>query len=891
MSMHTSALTATTQAYRLLLGITGLAIVIVGALLGYLLWTGYSEAMQAAGTNSRNLAWMLESRLDTTLRRVETVIEVTAATFPRAAVDKAVVPRYAARIEPGLDAQLRRFPELSGLRFYDASGDLLYTSASATSPRINIRDRPYFKRSLASAETTTTFSEVIVSRVSTRKVLVMTRPVRDADGRFLGIISGVLDLDVFQELLQSIDVGERGLINIRRSDNFSLVLRQPEKEGEINKPLPQDHPVVQAQLAGKRNGTLEYEAVSDGIPRIWSFRKLEHFPFYVQIALASEDVRAGWVNRSIAVLIIALVLMACVIWLLTRLRRTELREAQTHAHLTRQKSRMQLLAKVFEHSGEAIMITDADNRIIEVNHSFTDMTGFSPEDVRGQNPSMLASGQTAPDEYQAMWQSILTDNFWQGELWSAHKDGSLHPIRLSISTVQGEDNAIENYIGSFTDISEYKAATEQIHHLAHHDALTGLANRLSLQGRLEQALASAKRDDKHVAVLFIDLDRFKDINDSLGHHIGDHLLIEVANRLKTRVRDTDVVARLGGDEFVVVLTNIDTSAVAMWTDKILGSLDKTYYIDNYELNVSASIGVAISPEDGDDMNTLMKHADAAMYHAKGAGRNNVQFYTRSITQASLERIELGHAMNRALDQRQFVLHYQPLIEFASGNIISLEALVRWQHPDKGLIPPDKFIPIAEETGFIEPLGEWVLHEALRQLAAWRAAGLASTLRMGINLSVHQLRMRALPETIADLLVQHQLESPDLELEITESVAMQNPQVTTEILGRLREMGIELAIDDFGTGYSSLSYLKLLPIHRLKLDRSFVRDIEHDPNDAAICSATIAMAHSLSLRVVAEGVETVAQRDFLGTLGCDILQGYLFSRPLPADALETLLRSQ
>ncbi|NDP47822.1 MAG: EAL domain-containing protein [Sulfuriferula multivorans] len=889
--MHPSSSPTTPDTFRPLAAVTGFAVTVVGILLGYLLWSGYTEALRAADTNSQNLVWMLESRLDTTLRRVEAVVEVTADTIPREATNKQAVPHYAPLIEPKLDAQLRHFPELSGLRFYDAEGDLLYTTASATSPRINIKDRPYFKLSRVSATTTTTFSKVIVSRVTGRKVLVMTRPVRDANGHFLGIISGVLDLDVFQELLRSIDVGQQGLINIRRSDDFSSVLRQPEKAGEINKPLPQQHPVVQALLAGESAGTKEYVAVSDAIPRIWSFRKLEHYPFYVQIALSSHEVRTNWYQRTFAVLAIGLVLLAFLSWLLMRLRHTERREAQAKASLSQQGARLQLLAKVFEHSAEAIMITDADNRIIEVNHSFTDMTGYTLVDAQGQNPSMLASGRTTPEEYRAMWQSILTDNFWQGEIWSARKDGSLHPIRLSISTVQGEGNAIENYIGSFTDISEHQAATEQIHHLAYHDTLTGLANRLSLQGRLEQALASAKRDNKHVAVLFIDLDRFKDINDSLGHQTGDRLLIEVANRLKAKVRETDIVARLGGDEFVVVLTDIKTAAVAMWTDKILVSLDKTYHIESYQLNVSASIGVAISPEDGDDINSLMKHADAAMYHAKSAGRNNVQFFTRSITQASFERIELGHAMNRALEQRQFVLHYQPLVDFATGNIISLEALVRWQHPVKGLIPPDKFIPIAEETGFIEPLGLWVLNEALHQLALWRASGIATTVRMGINLSVHQLRMHALPETIGNLLVQHQLTPPDLELEITESAAMQNPQVTTEILGRLRAMGVELAIDDFGTGYSSLSYLKLLPIHRLKLDRSFVRDIEHDPNDAAICSATIAMAHSLSLSVVAEGVETHAQRDFLGTLGCDILQGYLFSRPLPAAELEAFLRSQ
>lgn len=491
-NMHHSSSPTKHHTFRPLVAVTGLAVTVVGILLGYLLWSGYTEALHAANTNSRNLVWMLESRLETTLRRIETVIEVTADTIPKEAASKQAVPHYALLIEPELDAQLRRFPELSGLRFYDAAGDLLYTTASATSPRINIKDRPYFKQSRANASTTTTFSEVIVSRVSGRKVLVITRPVRDASGEFLGIISGVLDLDVFQDLLRSVDMGQQGLINIRRDDDFSLVLRQPEKEGEINKPLPQQHPVVQAILAGESAGTKEYISVSDAIPRIWSFRKLEHYPFYVQIALASQEVRASWYQRTFAVLATGLVLLAFLTWLLIRLRRTERREAQANASLTRQGARLQLLAKVFEHSAEAIMITDANNRIIEVNHSFTDMTGYTLEEAQGQNPSMLASGRTTPEEYQAMWQSILTANFWQGEIWSVRKDGSLHPIRLSISTVHGEGNAIENHIGSFTDISEHQAATEQIHHLAHHDTLTGLANRLSLQGRLEQALASAK---------------------------------------------------------------------------------------------------------------------------------------------------------------------------------------------------------------------------------------------------------------------------------------------------------------------------------------------------------------------------------------------------------------
>lgn len=877
-------------AYKPLVSVTLVAVIVVGSLLGFLLWSGHTEAFRSAETNSRNLAWILESRLDTTMRRVETVIEVTANTFPRAAAQKALVPHYAPRINPELDAQLRRFPELGGLRFYDANGDLLYSSRSDLVPRINIADRAYFQEAQTRQENETVFSKVIVSRINGRQSLVMARPVRDDNGQFLGIVSGVIDLGVLQAMLRSIDVGEHGLINIRRTDDFSLVLRQPERAQDINTALPRQHPVVQALLGNERAGTREYVAVTDKVLRIWSFRRLADYPFYTQVALAHQDVRSSWYKRTLVVIVISLASLALLVWLLVKLRITELNAIHATGKLSKQASRLQLMANVFEHSGEAIVIANAANRIIEVNRSFTEATGYTLREVRNQDPNILDSGRTTPDEFRLAWHAVLQDSFWQGERWLKRKDGSIYPARLAISVVRDQDNTIAYFIGSFTDISAQKSATEQIHHLAHHDTLTNLSNRYSLQGRLEQALAAARRSKTHVAVLFIDLDRFKDINDTLGHHIGDGLLVEVAKRLRNCARETDVVTRQGGDEFVVVLVDVQSVSAAMWANKVLKSLSEPYHIEGHELSTSASIGVALSPEDGDDMETLMKHADAAMYHAKQLGRNNVQFFTESITQAAVERLMLAQSMNHALEQRQFILHYQPQVDLASGRIVSVEALVRWQHPDNGLIPPDKFIPIAEETGFIEPLGEWVLNEALRQLAAWRHAGVAQGVRMAVNLSVRQLRMRGLPDTVHAALAQYAIQPADLELEITESVAMLNPQSTIEILGRLRAMGVELAIDDFGTGYSSLSYLKLLPIHRLKLDRAFVRDVETDPSDSAICSATIAMAHSLSLSVVAEGVETASQRDYLGGLGCDIVQGYLFSRPLPAADMETLFRS-
>jgi diguanylate cyclase (GGDEF)-like protein len=449
---------------------------------------------------------------------------------------------------------------------------------------------------------------------------------------------------------------------------------------------------------------------------------------------------------------------------------------------------------------------------------------------------------------------------------------------------------VTHYIGGFTDISERKAAEDQIRHLAHHDTLTGLPNRFHLRARLEQALATARRSSGRVAVMFLDLDRFKIINDTLGHHIGDGLLVEVARRLGASVRASDVVARLGGDEFVVVLTEVEEiGAVRQVGEKILAALGARYDIEGNELHSTPSIGIALYPEDGEGVDALMKNADTAMYHAKTAGRNNVQFFTASMNAQASERMALENSLRQAVDHGDFELHYQPQVDLASGRIVGVEALVRWRHAEHGLIPPDKFIPVAEETGLIVPLGEWVLYEAARQVAVWRAEGIADV-SVAINLSAHQLRDDALPGVVADVLSRHGIDPEDIEIEITESVAMSDPNATIEHLGSLRRMGIELAVDDFGTGYSSLAYLKLLPIHRLKLDRSFVMDIEHDPNDAAICTATIALAHSLGLSVVAEGVETVAQRDYLAGLGCDVAQGYLYSRPLPAAEIGELLKN-
>lgn len=550
----------------------------------------------------------------------------------------------------------------------------------------------------------------------------------------------------------------------------------------------------------------------------------------------------------------------------------------------RAEKALRLYAKVFENSGEAILITDANNQIVAVNQSLTRDTGYSQEELLGKNPRVLASQNTARDVYQAMWAALRESGYWQGELWDLRKDGVTYPKWAAISAIRNDEGVLTNYIASFTDISERKAAEARIDHLAHHDTLTGLFNRYNLESRLAQSLLAARRENRQLAVMFIDMDRFKTINDTLGHHVGDLLLIEVSQRLLTCVRESDIVARLGGDEFVVTLSSMaEEMDAALVAAKILAALGAPYLIEGKTLHSTPSIGIAIFPTNGDNADTLMRDADTAMYFAKEHGRNNFQFFTPEMTSAAEERLELERDLRAALAARQYELHYQPQVTVPEGKVHGVEALIRWRHPERGLIPPLKFIPIAEETGVIEALGAWVLDEACRQLAAWREEGF-SPLRMAVNLSAHQLRSPALVAEVQAVIARHGIRPGELELEITESAAMSNPERAIEQLKALRDLGVELAIDDFGTGYSSLSYLKLLPIHTLKLDRAFVRDIETDENDAAISAATLALAHNLGLKVVAEGVETEAQQRFLTDHQCDYLQGYLFGKPEPASDL-------
>lgn len=543
---------------------------------------------------------------------------------------------------------------------------------------------------------------------------------------------------------------------------------------------------------------------------------------------------------------------------------------------------LRLAASVFEGSHEGIAITDASRTILRINTAFSRITGIPAAQAVGRTVhELLAMDDGNGTSQKAIWDCVERQGLWQGEVWFRRQHGEMFPAWHRVSALYDHRGEVLHYINLFTDITDKKLSEERIYHLAHYDVLTDLPNRLLFNDRLAHSMERAQRNGTRVALLFLDLDHFKNVNDTLGHEFGDGLLRVIAERLRNTLREQDTVARLGGDEFTVILEDLervpDAGVVA---NKIIEAIAQPVNVQGHELFVRASIGISIFPDDGRDVQTLLRNADTAMYRAKAQGRNTYQYYTPELTLASIERLDLENALRRALERGEFFLQYQPQVAIPSGRVVGAEALLRWNHPTKGFIPPSQFIPLAEDAGLMVLIGAWVLETACMQLRAWRDEGLPIR-RMAVNLSGQQIVRGDLVETVANILEHTGVDPADLELEITESFVMSYLGDGLETLNGLKQLGITLAIDDFGTGYSSLSYLKRLPIDRLKIDRSFVQDIPADRDDMAIAATIIAMAHNLDLQVIAEGVEQPAQVDFLRRHRCDEVQGYLYGKPMSA----------
>ena len=553
------------------------------------------------------------------------------------------------------------------------------------------------------------------------------------------------------------------------------------------------------------------------------------------------------------------------------------------------EAELRIAAAAFD-SQEGMMVTDTHGVILRVNRAFIDITGYSAEDAVGQTPMLLQSGRHDADFYRAMWETIRATGGWQGEIWDRRKNGEVYLKWLAISSVKGVDGVVSHYIGTHYDISERKKAEEKIRALAFFDQLTGLPNRTLLLDRLKQAMTASGRNDTHGALLFIDLDNFKTLNDTLGHDMGDLLLKQAAERLTTCVREGDTLARVGGDEFVVVLTSLGTSereaanSTETVAEKILATLSQVYQLKAVAQRSSASIGATLFKGSAISVDDLMKQSDLTMYKSKAAGRNTFSFFDPAMESAVKARAVLEEDLRHAVAENQFLLHYQPQV---AGNCLSgAEALVRWQHPQRGLVSPVEFIPLAEETMLILPLGQWVLETACTQLARWATLPALAHLTLAVNVSAHQFHQPDFVAQVLTVLAKTGAKPQQLKLELTESLLVNDVDDVIAKMRALKAHGVGFSLDDFGTGYSSLAYLSQLPLDQLKIDRSFVMNIEPDKNAAAICAATISLAHSLKLKVVAEGVENEAQRYFLNTVHhCDLIQGYLFSRPLPIKDFE------
>ena len=551
----------------------------------------------------------------------------------------------------------------------------------------------------------------------------------------------------------------------------------------------------------------------------------------------------------------------------------------TERHLMQEK--LQLAATVFESTAEGVLITDTRQNISAVNRAFSEITGYSENEALGKTPRLLASGLHDSAFFIAMWHQLAAQGHWQGEISNRRKNGEIYPCWLTISAVRDRDQVINHFVSVFADISSLKHAQARLDHQAHHDPLTGLPNRTLFENRLQAQLTDESDPHSQGAVLFLDLDRFKHINDSLGHPVGDLLLKSIAHRLKEQVREIDTVARLGGDEFIILLPGLQQARDAEHVaNKVLSCFSAPFEAGDHEFFSSASIGISLYPQDGSDVTTLIKNADAAMYRSKAKGRNRVESYTRDLTSQANARVELEQELRRALERRQFSLHYQPKFCLTTNALVGAEALIRWSHPLLGEVGPEQFIPLAEDNGLILAIGDWVLETACRQMSDWQHT-YPPFGALSVNLAGAQLHQPDLLKRVTGLLQEHHLNPNRLQLEITENFIMSQTEEALTVLHQLKQLGVQLAIDDFGTGYSSLSYLKRLPLSTLKIDQSFIRGLPDDPHDGAIVRAIIALGRSMQLTTIAEGVETVAQQTFLRNEGCEHMQGYLLSAAVDA----------
>ena len=859
--------------WTLISGIVGMVSFVI--LLALTLSNEYQSFSDHAQLEVENMSQMLDEEVMATVNKADLLLrEVQRDVLPedmQAAQFRKDTRKQ--KMHALMKSQVDSVAEVEILNVIDTNGDYIYSSIDPL-PNINIADRDYFIRERDNASTGLIISPPLISHRTGKWTIILSRRLNFTDGRFAGVVIAVLNLNYFEEYFRSLNLGPNGVIALY-DINYHLVSRFPPIEKDLGKTANLNaKPFIEK---GIKHATYVAKAPLDGIERIFSFRQVGDLPFIVFAGIARDDYLGEWHQHIWQYSLGALLFCALIIWFGIFQRRSE--------------KEFRIAATAFE-TQEGMAITDANANILRVNKEFANITGYSAEEVIGKNPRILSSGQHDKAFYASMWESINNIGSWRGEIWNRRKNGEVYPEHLTVTAVKGTDGKVSNYVATLNDISMSKAAEDRIKHLAFYDPLTLLPNRRLMLDRLRQALVSIERSGQTGALLFIDLDNFKTLNDTLGHDIGDLLLKQVAQRLESCVREGDTVARLGGDEFVVMLEDlsVDPEEAAEQTEligrKILFSINQTYQLGTHEYNNTPSIGATLFNNKAQSADDVMKQADIAMYQSKKAGRNTLRFFDPHMQEAVDARASLEADLRLALEKNELEVYFQPIVESKTGKINKAEALLRWKHPKRGMISPATFIPVAEESGLILEIGEWVFMEAINTIEYWKQET-GQLIQVSVNKSPVQF-VRAERHPWLERLANSKLPKGCITVEITEGLLITDSDKVREELLTFQKKGIEVSIDDFGTGFSSLSYLNQFHIDYLKIDISFIKSIVENESNRALTEAIIVMAHKLGIKTIAEGVETEAQSDLLIQFGCDYFQGFLYSKAVTATEFMKLL---
>jgi len=852
--------------------------------LAYQLKTSHDREQEFAFRTNSNLAKVLEQHVVDTFDKIDLALNLGSQYFaPLIATGN---PGHV-DINGDLARILTQLPESQSLRIVDANGYVIY-DATGSLPKVNIADRAYFQRNRDDSEAGLVISEPLFARITNNWVITASRRLNDNQGRFMGLIQAAIRVEYFQEFYQTLNIGPTGTITLY-DKSLLLVARHPARPDLLGRPMetsPLRSHLQTLAFAG------DYVAPSpiDGVERSYTFRQLATTPFYILIGQSQDEIFAHWQTNAILALIIAAALLAAFSTVVINWRRSYRRaEALAQTMTANWQGTLQRTRALLDSLPDPAWLKDREGRMEAVNAAYRELLGQPDEAIIGKSVFELWPDHVAR-KFNEQDEAVLRElhqTHSAGTLMKA--DGSLRYYEYVRTPAHGPSGEVIGIAGVARDMTERKQTEDRIRHMAEHDPLTDLPNRLLLNNRLATTLADSVGNQAHIALFFLDLDHFKNINDSLGHEVGDKVLLQVAERLRSSLHERDTVSRQGGDEFAILLVGCNSPAmIALVAQRLIDAIALPFLVDGQELNLSASIGIAVYPEDGSDIGQLLKSADTAMYHVKASGRGNYQFFAPEMNTRVFERLSLENNLRRALKLGEFELHYQPQVDAADGLVAGVEALIRWRHPELGMVSPSRFIPIAEDTNLILPIGKWVLEEACRQNRAWQDQGLPPVV-VSVNLSAVQFRQNTLVSDVAAVLERSGLDPAYLELELTESTLMSDGQRVDEVLRDLKDLGVSLAIDDFGTGYSSLSYLKRFPIDKIKIDQSFVRDVHSDADNAAITQAIIGIARSLNMGIIAEGVETSRELDYLTEHRCRIVQGYYFSPPVSGPTMTRLLQ--